>query len=80
MGDNRYAFVGQADGLIGDFPRMRVLAYIPLALVIITTVGLGILPSPIGALAILALLIVTGLAWRIVQFIAGVLMIVFSQA
>lgn len=58
---------------------MRIIAFFPLALLIVFTVGVGVLPSTVGTIAMLALLIVTGLAWRIVKLLVGGLMMFASQ-
>ena len=49
-----------------------------IGLVVVMLVGTGLLDAGPGALTMLTILIVTGIAWRIVKLIAGALLILIS--
>ena len=51
---------------------------LPLTLGIVLLVGLHVLNTQIGAAVVLALLVVTGIAWRFVKLIAGGVLILIG--
>lgn len=57
---------------------MLRLCAIPMLLVVVLLVGFGVLNAQLGAISVLALLVVSGIGWRLVKLFVGSLLILLS--